>query len=235
MISLPIGAILTIGIFLVSMGFENLPLYFNFHSAILVGGGTVAILLFSSPVAVLKNLFREVMYLFKSTEKFGNVSDDLAKLSKNKDATIGSNDELLNYAKDLWLQGISQELFVVLISQKRKEIEQKSVDAIQCLKNLAKYPPALGMAGTVMGIVTLFQSLGDGKDKIGPALALAMTATFFGLAISNGIVMPLADRLQIRHLAQIHYLNNVYQVLLLINQDESSHLIEEEVHLRATA
>jgi chemotaxis protein MotA len=235
MISLPIGALLTIGIFLVSMGFENLPLYFNVHSAVLVGGGTIAILLFSSPVKVLKNLFREVRHLFKNTEKFGNVSDDLAKLAKNKDANLTYNDELLNYAKDLWLQGISQDLFVVLISQKRKEIEQKSVDAIQCLKNLAKYPPALGMAGTVMGIVTLFQSLGDGKDKIGPALALAMTATFFGLAISNGIVMPLADRLQIRHLAQIHYLNNVYQVLLLINQDESSHLIEDEVQLRATA
>ena len=133
------------------------------------------------------------------------------------------------------MQGISQDLFVVLLSQKRKEIEQRSVDAIQCLKNLAKYPPALGMAGTVMGIVTLFQSLDGGKDKIGPALALAMTATFFGLAIANGIVMPLSDRLQIRHLSQTHYLTNVYQVLLLINQDESSHLIEEEVQYRATA
>ncbi|MNY80124.1 hypothetical protein D3C86_2210340 [compost metagenome] len=62
-----------------------------------------------------------------------------------------------------------------------------------------------------------------------------MTATFFGLAIANGIVMPLADRLQIRNLAQKHYVTNVYQVLLLINQDESSHLIEEEVQHRATA
>ncbi len=235
MISLPIGAVLTVFIFLISMGFGNLGIYFNAHSAILVGGGTVAILLFSCPNAVLRNLVREIKGLFKGHDTFTNVSDDLAKLSKNKDAATMSGDELIAYAKDLWLQGISQDLFVVLLSQKRKEIEQRSVDAIQSLKNLAKYPPALGMAGTVMGIVTLFQSLDGGKDKIGPALALAMTATFFGLAIANGIVMPLSDRLQIRHLSQTHYLTNVYQVLLLINQDESTHLIEEEVQHRATA
>lgn len=235
MISLPIGAALTILIFLASMGVGNLPMYFNLHSSMLVGGGTIAILLFSCPNGVLANLAREVRGLFSSTNNFGDVSKDLAELSKDRDATTNSGDELVTYAKDLWMQGISQDLFVVLLSQKRKEIEQRSLDAIQCLKNLAKYPPALGMAGTVMGIVTLFQSLDGGITKIGPALSLAMTATFFGLAIANGIVMPLADRLQIRNLAQKHYVTNVYQVLLLINQDESSHLIEEEVHHRATA
>ncbi len=235
MISLPIGAVLTIFIFLVSMGFSNLPIYFNLHSAVLVGGGTVAILLFSCPNAVLLNLARAVRGLFSKQNDFSHVKDDLAKLAKNKDAVTTSGEELVSYAQDLWMQGIAQDLFVVLLSQKRKEIEQRSVDAIQCLKNLAKYPPALGMAGTVMGIVTLFQGLEGGKDKIGAALALAMTATFFGLAIANGIVMPLSDRLQIRHLSQTYYLTNVYQVLLLINQDESSHLIAEEVEIRATA
>lgn len=233
MISLPIGAVLTFLVFLFSMGISNLSLYFNFHSAILVGGGTITILLFSCPNDVLVNLIREISSLTKTNKTFVDVKEDLAALSKNKQGSTISSDELVAYAQDLWNQGLSQDLFIVLLSQKRKEIEQRSVDAIQCLKNLAKYPPALGMAGTVMGIVTLFQSLDTGKDKIGPSLALALTATFFGLAIANGIVMPLSDRLQIRHISNNHYLMNVYQVLLLINQDEASHLIEEEVKLRA--
>ncbi|RYZ61655.1 MAG: hypothetical protein EOP09_19700 [Proteobacteria bacterium] len=234
MISLPIGFILTFLVFLFSMGVSNLGLYFNFHSAMLVGGGTVAILLFSSPTIVLKHLGRELGSLFKKESKFIDVKSDLVTLSKNKTAMAPSSDELVAYAQDMWSQGIAQDLFVVLLSQKRKEIEQRSVDAIQTLKNLAKYPPALGMAGTVMGIVELFQKLENGKDKIGPALALALTATFFGLAIANGIVMPLSDRLQIRHIAQTHYLMNLYQVLLLINQDEASQLIEDEVTQRAS-
>lgn len=233
MISLPIGAILVGIIFFASMGVKNLPLYFNFHSFVLVFGGTVAVLLFSSPIAALKNLMRELSLLVKTSDDFHKVKADLIQLSKNKHKEFNTNDELINYAKDLWIQGVAHELFIVLLSQKRKEIEQRSVDAIQCLKNLAKYPPALGMAGTVMGIVTLFQSLEADKSKIGPSLAMALTATFFGLAIANGIVMPLADRLHVRHLSQQNYLNNVYQVLLLINQDEASQLIEDEVNLRA--
>lgn len=233
MLSLPLGAILTLIIFIYTMGIENLGLYLNVHSMILVGGGTMAILLFTSPISALKNLVRETKNLFSKPSHFDHVKKDLLSISKSKFAAPRSNDELVRYAQDLWEQGITPDLFVVLISQKRKEIEQRSVDAIQCLKNLAKYPPALGMAGTVMGIVTLFQSLDGGKDKIGPALAVAMTATFFGLMIANAIVMPLSDRLQVRQISHGHYLQNIYQVLLLINQDESNHLIEEEVTARA--
>lgn len=233
MISLPIGAILVAVIFFASMGFKDIGLYFNLHSFVLVGGGTFAVLLFSSPIAALKNLWKEILHLFKTTDDFHRVKTDLVQLAKNKHKEFQAKDELISYAKDLWMQGVAHELFIVLLSQKRKEIEQRSVDAIQCLKNLAKYPPALGMAGTVMGIVTLFQSLDADKSKIGSSLALALTATFFGLAIANGIVMPLADRLHVRHLSQQNYLNNVYQVLLLINQDEASQLIEDEVNLRA--
>lgn len=233
MISLPIGAILTFAVFALSMGFDNLPLYFNTHSLLLVGGGTVAILFFASPLAVLRSLTRELAHLMQRAPEFSDIRTDLVNLAKNRGASLQVKDELIGYAQDLWSQGIAPDLFVVLISQKRKEIEQRSVDSIQALKNLAKYPPALGMAGTVMGIVTLFQSLEGGKDKIGPALAMALTATFFGLIVANGIIMPLSDRLQVRHIHHTAYLNNVYQLLLLINQDEASQLIEDEAALRA--
>lgn len=232
MMSFPIGAVLTFIIFIVSMGFDSLGLYLNLHSLVLVAGGTVTIFAFSTPTNVLSGLGREVMQLFQKGKSFADARASLIELTKNKNKEIPGADELLLYAQDLWSQGIDQDLFVVLLSQKRKEIDQRSVDAIQSLKNLAKYPPALGMAGTVMGIVTLFQSLESNKDQIGPSLAMALTATFFGLAIANAIIMPLSDRLQVRHLAQSRYLEQVYQVLLLINQEEASQLIQEEVQLR---
>jgi len=233
MISLPIGIFLTAIVFILSMGISNLSLYFNFHAFLIVGGGTIAILLFSSPKDVLQNLWRECRELLKPSYSFNDIRDDLIMLAKNRDASMTKNDELIQYAQDLWVQGTTQDLFVVLLSQKRKEIEQRSVDAIQCLKNLAKYPPSLGMAGTVMGIVTLFSALDTNKDKVGPGLAMAMTATFFGLVIANAVVMPLADRLQINHITKVNYLQNLYQVILLINQDEPSELIADEVRARA--
>lgn len=233
MISLPIGFILSSLIFIASMGTANFLFYFNVHSLTLICGGSVAILLMSNPNDVLKNLFIEIKSLFSKQYNLNNVTDDLVKLSTNRFNAVQSQDELITYAQDLWSQGIPQDMFVVLISQKRKDLEQKTIDAVQCLKNLAKYPSALGMVGTVMGIVNLFKTLDGNKSQIGPAFAAALTATFFGLVLSNGLVMPLADRLQVRHMNHKKYLQHVYQVLLLINQNEASHLIENEVTQRA--
>lgn len=233
MISFPIGFIATALIFLFSMGIENLPLYFNLHSALLVGGGTISILLFSNPFSVIRRLGRDVIQLFYPVSNFDDVKEDLKRLASDKSVQLQTEDELIVYAQDLWSQGSNTELFIVLLSQKKQELEQKQVDAIQALKNLSKYPPALGMAGTVMGIVTLFQTLEAKGAKMGPALAMAMTATFFGLAIANAIIMPLADRLQLKQISEKTYLKNIYQVLLLINNEEASLLVEDEVGSRA--
>lgn len=234
MISLPIGAIFTFLVFLFSMGIGNLPLYFNPHSILIVFGGTLALLFFGNPSKILIDLVKELRMLWTGSIDFSDARETLVRLAKDRGAASDQPDELIDYAKDLWAQGIAQDLFVVLLSQKRTEIEQRSVDVIQCLKNLAKYPPALGMAGTVMGIVTLFQVLDAGKDKVGPGLAMAMTATFFGLILANGIIMPLADRLQVVQMAKSRYLQAVYQIVLLINSDEPLDLIEDEVKLRAS-
>lgn len=234
MSSLPIGAVITLAVFILSMGFETIGTYFNLHSVMIVGGGTVGILLFATPQKVLGSLFYELKALAKKPLSMEEAKPEIEALTKNKEATFTSRDELISYAQLLWSQGVAQDLFVVLISQKKKEVEQRSVDAIQALKNLAKYPPSLGMAGTVMGIVTLFQGLDGAKDQVGPGLAMAMTATFFGLVIANAMIMPLADRLQIKHMTTNRHIQSVYQILLLINQGEAAEFINEEVGLRAS-
>lgn len=235
MMTLPLGIFLTAGLIVFSMGVDNIRDYLNAHAVAIVVGGTVAIFFFSNPWFVLKHLFKDLKMLFANQNQLQSVQSALTELAKNKSLQVNVKDELVNYAQDLWKQGVGQDLFVVLLSQKKQEIEQRSIGAIQSLKSLSKYPPALGMAGTVIGVVTLFQSLGSDKDKLGASLALAMTATFLGLVVSNAVIMPLADRLQIKHTYQKQYLQNVYQIILLINQNEFSDLIKEEVTLRASA
>ena len=235
MMTLPLGLFLIAGLIVYAVGMENMAGYLNEHAVAIVVGGTVAIFFFSNPWFVLKHLFKDLRMLLTNQNQLLSIQNALTDLAKNKSASVVVKDELVNYAQDLWRQGVAQDLFVVLLSQKKQEIEQRSIGAIQSLKNLSKYPPALGMAGTVIGVVTLFQSLGSDKDKLGASLALAMTATFLGVIVSNAVIMPLADRLQIRHTYEKQYLQNVYQIILLINQNEFSDLIEEEVTLRASA
>jgi chemotaxis protein MotA len=95
---------------------------------------------------------------------------------------------------------------------------------------LGKYPPALGMVGTVMGMIQLFSGLGanSGQNQIGLQLALAMTATFYGLLLSNFLLLPFADRLEVKEERRRANLERTVKVLVAIQKKQPT-LISERI------
>lgn len=207
--------------------------YFQWHSFSLVIGGTISILIFSTPTAVIKMLYKNLIKMLKPEESITKYRLEILSISEARETAARSNHQYIAYAQELWNQGIDPDLFVVLMSQKKSELESHTMDSVHALKNLAKYPPTLGMTGTVMGMITLFSSLDSNKNSVGTALSIAMTATFMGLILANVLISPLADRLHVRHVNQQRMLENMYELLLLINQGEPSALIREELNERA--
>jgi len=233
MSTLIIGFLLVFGVFFNSFESGSLSQYLQWHSIILVIGGSLGILVLSNPPGVLKSLFKALLSFFKPDDTLSVYEHELRSLSTNKEQGAKSKNKLIAYAAELWEQGIDPELFVALLSQKKRELEHRQIDAVQALKNLSKYPPALGMVGTVMGMVALFQGLDSNKNNIGANLSMAMTATFYGLILTNAIVSPLSDRLQVKQVHDANTNQGVYELLLLINRGESSSFIDEEIRERA--
>lgn len=235
MATLPIGLFLLTTILMLSTPMAQWTVFLNIHSILIVLGGSVAILSFSTPYKVLKELFISLRALLEKESDIKDHAQEITQLIESRRLTQPSENPLINYAIELWDNGSSLEIFHVLLSQKKEKLESTSAEAVQSLRNLAKYPPALGMTGTVMGLVNLFVNLkADNRSNIGPALGLALTATFFGLLIANGVVMPLADRLHVVHMRNRAHLQSIYELLLLINRREPPSLIESEVTSRGT-
>lgn len=230
--SLYFGAVTTIIVILGSMTSGSIDTFLQWHSILIVFGGSAAILLFSTPNSVLRALYQSLKALVRKDTSFDHYKDDLIEIAKHKKISGKSQNPLIQYASDLWEQGIEPDLFTVLVSQKRSELESDKIDSVQALKNLAKYPPALGMTGTVMGMVALFANLDSNKENIGTNLAMAMTATFFGLILTNTLLGPLADRLHVRHIHEQRLYSNIYKILLLINQSEPISLITDEMEMK---
>lgn len=229
--SLIIGALGMAAVILASVEGE-MGNYIQYHAMVLVLGGTIMLFFFVTPGPVFKTLGKTFKMLTSPEEAFTDYSSELSQLAKTKRLPAPSKNRLIRYAQELWEQGIDTHLFVSLLSQRRIELENETIDAVQTLKNLSKYPPALGMTGTVMGMIALFSELDGNQQKIGANIALAMTATFFGLIVANGAISPLSDRLQVRHVNRKRMISNIYQILLLINQGEASKLISDEVDQR---
>lgn len=215
---------------------SSISLFFNLHAVIIVIGGTIAALVMSTPLDTLRSIIKATRELFHKAQRVSDFREEFNELMARKSLRNKSSNELINYAVELWEQGTEPELFIVLVSQRRDDLERGYVEVVQALRNLAKYPPALGMTGTVMGLVSLFGELGGkNKDKLGPSLALAMTATFFGLIIANCVVTPLADHLHVRHMQQERLYTGIYELLILINRNEATALVRDEVASRAAA
>lgn len=53
------------------------------------------------------------------------------------------------------------------------------------------------MIGTLIGIVQMFANMTD-PSKLGPFMAVALLATFYGAALANLLGLPLADKLHLK-------------------------------------
>lgn len=67
--------------------------------------------------------------------------------------------------------------------------------AIAFWRSVADAAPAMGMLGTVIGLVQMFAAMDDAA-KIGPAMALAMLTTLYGIFLASIVAGPIAARLE---------------------------------------
>ena len=61
----------------------------------------------------------------------------------------------------------------------------------EVLTTLARVTPATGLAGTVLGLVSLMKDLSR-FERLGPSMALAMLCTLYGLVLANAVYLPFA-------------------------------------------
>lgn len=103
--------------------------------------------------------------------------------------------------------------------------EKRHDAAIAIFKSLGDVAPAMGMIGTLIGLVAMLSNMDDPK-AIGPAMAVALLTTLYGAFIANVVAIPLADKLAIRN--QQEKLNNllILDAILGIQDGQNPKVIE---------
>lgn len=72
---------------------------------------------------------------------------------------------------------------------------QRHQGVIGVWRAIAETAPAMGMIGTIIGLVQMFAHMED-PAAIGPAMAVAMLTTLYGVILSSAIAGPIAGRLE---------------------------------------
>jgi chemotaxis protein MotA len=85
--------------------------------------------------------------------------------------------------------------FALWAEEEAEAMAARHARAAAVWQGIADAAPAMGMLGTIVGLSSMFATMDDGAS-IGPAMALAMLTTFYGVLLSSVIAGPIASRLE---------------------------------------
>lgn len=178
---------------------QSIVTYWDFVAFSIVLLGTLAVLAISFPTNSYKFLFATFWNKFKKTssplEKTAQRCSQIT-LKGQPILNPGAIDEqLLNDGLELISLGFSREKIQDLLVQRYQNHSRKLNQLIHWLRRNAKYPPAFGLSGTVLGLIHLMRGISVGIDskEVGVRMSVALVATLYGILISNLILNPLSE------------------------------------------
>jgi chemotaxis protein MotA len=179
-------------------------LMFNdFRSLFFVVGGTLGVLLFQFD---LETFIRTFMLVLKSivsspTKNSSQVMEELDEAIIEGGSVLDLRDgaeisgELLNDIIHMIREKLFYEEIEDFVATRISSAFLIREEAVALLSKGAKVAPALGLLGTVIGLIEMLQSL-ENPAGIGPAMSLALMTTAFGSVLGSLVFTPLAGRLE---------------------------------------
>lgn len=125
----------------------------------------------------------------------------------------------------LLVDGHDPEVVKTLLSKdKDKAVERHELGA-DIFSALGDVAPAMGMIGTLVGLVAMLSNMDDPKS-IGPAMAVALLTTLYGAMLANMIAIPISDKLSLRRGEEDMNKSLIIDALLAIQGGQNPRVID---------
>ncbi|MEX0752258.1 MAG: MotA/TolQ/ExbB proton channel family protein [Xanthobacteraceae bacterium] len=190
---------------LILMG-GNLGMFLDSHAAIVIFGGSAAATLIRFPLAsIFHGIPIGAKYAFslrRITQR--ELVDEIAGLAEvsRKQGPIGLekvevDDLFLAKGIRFVADGYDADFIRDNLERDRDNFITHLDEGQKIYRAIGDCAPAFGMIGTLIGMVQMFANMTD-PSKLGPFMAVALLATFYGAAVANLFCLPIADKLQLK-------------------------------------
>jgi chemotaxis protein MotA len=98
----------------------------------------------------------------------------------------------------------------------------------QVFETAGGYAPTMGIIGTVMGLIHVLSNLSD-AEKLGPAIATAFLATFYGIASANVFWLPIATRLKAKTRQEVDERELLLEGVLSIQSGDNPSVVRDKL------
>lgn len=186
----------------------DMSFFLNFHGIVIVCGGTLAAAAISFPLLKLAKLVKVffLRLLGRNRVDYQGTIEEMLELNRKMslglvgahEAVSGIRNDFLKEAVTLVADGVLSEREIRgVLDQRLETIEYHYMHEANMFRTIGKYPPAFGLLATTLGMIALLQKIGQpgAENMIGPAMAIGLVGTLYGIALANLVFLPIAEAL----------------------------------------
>ncbi|RMF58212.1 MAG: hypothetical protein D6743_17930 [Calditrichaeota bacterium] len=184
-------------------------IFWNWQGLAIVVGGTIASGLVSYPIQEVLRGFKSYFVIFRSGKHNYVRGIDQMVTAIRYFQRFGIHklaEEPLPLTK-LWIlkdgiqmmaNGYAQEETRTILEDQIRWKMAREMKQHQLFGTMARISPAFGMLGTLIGLINMLVTLKTQPGRVGLGLAIALTTTFYGLALANMLFAPISEKIKER-------------------------------------
>ena len=184
---------------------EGADIFWNPQGLLIVLGGSAGIVMIKFSFKQWLGAFAAAGSAFRSSAD--NPDELIAQMVElsgiaRKDGMLALENVEIEYGflkqgVRMLIDGSSREVVSEVLYKDRQQFLDRQTWGTKVWSAWGEVAPAMGMIGTLIGLVQMLVDLSDPK-AIGPAMAVALLTTLYGSLIANVIALPLCDKLTLR-------------------------------------
>ncbi|MFH1259192.1 MAG: MotA/TolQ/ExbB proton channel family protein [Elusimicrobiota bacterium] len=186
---------------------NSLGFIYNPEAFILVFGGTVGATLMTYPWSIVKSAPYAFLLIFFPSKRYRskNIIERIVRLSEKakRDGIDSLQNELGNLGDKFLEDGIQMIIDGLDEDIVRENLEKEIVftrkrhgQVSGFFRTMGTYSPIFGLLGTLLGLVQVLRNIST-PAMMGQYMAVAVTATFYGIFGTNFLFLPVAGKLNV--------------------------------------
>lgn len=193
--------------------------FLNLPSILIVIGGTICITMMCFSMKETLQTFKVIMKTISYTSRDASEAAiqvlQIAELARRQgvlslQGTLEQlqDEPLLYKGVSMVVDGTPGEEVEDILNKELMSTLQRHQKSAKVLKKAAEFAPAMGLIGTLIGLVQMLGNLDD-PSTIGPSMAVALLTTLYGAVLANMVFSPMSAKLD-RNSMEEAMVNNIY-------------------------
>lgn len=135
------------------------------------------------------------------------------------------NNDFLKMGIGLLIDGHDADVVRTVMTKDKNMAVERHKTGASVWGALGDIGPAMGMIGTLIGLVAMLSNMDDPKS-IGPAMAVALLTTLYGAMLANMVAIPFSDKLNFRAAEEEMIKSMALDAVLAIQAGQNPRVIE---------